>query len=268
MSQITLIIPDIHLQWQIADEIIKKVNPNKIIFLGDYFDDYLEDPEQVTDMCDWLNNSVQLPNRIHLFGNHDQHYAFPYRIFQCSGYRQWKYTLINDLVPRKTWDKLKWYHILDNTFFLCHGGLHYFNVPEHIKKMYKDRKEMYKALDVFLKKEISHSLQHGGVGWIFSAGASRGGNQRVGGLTWCDFSREFKPTKGINQIVGHTPQTDINWCILQEDDQMIYRWGNQVELTKNDINNVEKSYNLGLDSSVRNHYAIWDGETIKTYKLM
>lgn len=37
-----------------------------------------------------------------------------------------------------------------------------------------------------------------------SVGWSRGGSDKIGGMLWCDFDREFQPTK-FPQIVGHTP---------------------------------------------------------------
>ena len=40
MTAKTIIIPDIHNDYFTAEKIIKKENPDKIIFLGDYFDDF------------------------------------------------------------------------------------------------------------------------------------------------------------------------------------------------------------------------------------
>src|ERR1041385_7456274 len=120
----TLILPGIHHKWELAEEIISKVKHDNVICVGDYYDDFNDTPEMVQDTCDWLVSSVSKPNRIHLFGNHDMGYAFSNRNLQCSGYEQWKYFIIHDLVPRSTWDKLKWYYILDNTWLITHAGLH------------------------------------------------------------------------------------------------------------------------------------------------
>ncbi len=40
MTAKTIIISDIHNDYFTAEKIIKKENPDKIIFLGDYFDDF------------------------------------------------------------------------------------------------------------------------------------------------------------------------------------------------------------------------------------
>ena len=85
-----LIIPDIHLKWERVNRVINHVGADEIIFLGDYFDDFNDTPEQVDEMVSWLEHSAKQPNRIHLFGNHDMHYAFSDAGFQCSGFEQWK----------------------------------------------------------------------------------------------------------------------------------------------------------------------------------
>ena len=139
MNKITLIIPDLHLKWKQAEKIIASVGADEIILLGDYFDDFNDDPASVKETCEWLEASVAKPNRIHLFGNHDQHYAYPYRSFQCSGYAQWKYFIIHDSINPKLWDKVKWFHFLDNRWLLCHGGLHELNVPPNITKFRTNR---------------------------------------------------------------------------------------------------------------------------------
>ena len=40
---------------------------------------------------------------------------------------------------------------------------------------------------------------------IFEVGRARGGKRDKGGILWLDWNAEFRPAKGINQIVGHTP---------------------------------------------------------------
>ena len=63
MTAKTIIIPDIHNDYFTAEKIIKKENPNKIIFLGDYFDDTVKDLENT---AKWLVKSLKQENRIHL----------------------------------------------------------------------------------------------------------------------------------------------------------------------------------------------------------
>jgi hypothetical protein len=273
MSRTTLIVPDIHHRWEQAEKIITAVGADDIIFLGDYFDDFNDTPEMVEATSKWLISSVNKPNRVHLFGNHDVHYAFSYRTFQCSGYEDWKYFIIHDLVPSEIWDKLKWYHFLDNRWFLSHAGLHKQNVPGKISVLRNDREKFYKAIDDYLQKEIHTAFRNGAnnqASWIFNAGHSRGGFNRVGGITWCDYEREFFPVKGLNQIVGHTPQGlgFPKWCVLDTDEKISYppyEFWTPLEKTLDD---PEKSVNIDLDVHGNTHYGVWNGKklSVGSYK--
>ncbi len=267
VNKITLIIPDLHHKWEQAEKIIASVGADEIIFLGDYFDDFNDTPDTVRDTCEWLEGSVTNPNRIHLFGNHDQQYAFVYRTFQCAGYTQWKYLLINDIISYSVWDKLKWYHFLDGKWLLSHGGLHKFNVPDSITKYRTDRPKFVSELSGYLDHEIRKGFQAGAEGvrsWVFNAGHARWGSQRVGGITWCDFTREFYPIRGINQIVGHTPQQyGVKWCLLTEDAKIFHHPFAEYTPTPESLDNTEISTNICLDIHGNIHYGIWDGKTFK-----
>jgi hypothetical protein len=273
MIETTLILPDLHHKVDQATKIIKHVGADKVIALGDFYDDFDDTPDMVTHTSEWLIDFVSNPNHIALFGNHDQMYAYPYRTFQCSGYAQWKSFIINDIVPRSVWSKLKWYYFLDGQWLLSHGGLHTLNVPDHIKKFRAEgRPKFIKELSDYLDDEIRKGFRDGAnnkVTWVFNAGRARWGQQRVGGLTWCDFEREFKPFRGINQIVGHTPQMQSpRWCILEEDPlntdgRVVYRPYELFKPSLNELNNLELSHNIDLDVHGNMHYATWDGKQLK-----
>lgn len=263
-NKVTLIIPDLHHRWKIAEDIIASVKHDEVIFLGDYFDDFGDDPSMVEATCDWLNSSVKKPNRIHLMGNHDIHYAFVYRSFQCSGYEQWKYFIAHDNVARETWDKLKWYHILDDMWLLSHAGLHKANLPADIRGMHTYRSTFLKTIGNYLDVEIREAFRRAANNknyWTLNAGYSRGGSIPYGGIIWCDYEREFVPIKGLNQIVGHTPQKTAKWFVQQENGELNRH---QVELwtPTTILNDVECSVNLDLDVYRKTHYGVWDGETL------
>lgn len=258
--KITLIIPDLHLRWRQADKIIAAAGADEVVFLGDFFDDFGDDPDSVGEMANWLEVSVEKPNRIHLFGNHDVHYAFPNRNFECSGYAQWKYFIIRDTFDKNpVFDKFKFYHVLDGKWLLSHGGLHKQHVPKHIADLHEDRPAFLKAITEYLDEEAIKGLR--GEGWIFRAGRSRGGFQKVGGLTWCDFEREFYPVKGLNQIVGHTPQRlgFPKWCRLKGG-KVWYPPASEWSPKLSDVNDVNQSTNVCLDVWGNTHWAVWDGQ--------
>lgn len=272
MIETTLILPDLHLKVERADKIIRHVGADKVICVGDVFDDFGDNPDSVRNAAEWFVDFVNNPNHIFLVGNHEQHYAYSYRTFQCSGYEQWKYFLINDIVPRSVWDKLKWFHFLDNRWLLCHAGLHKSNVPDSIKKFRKDRLKFIAELTGYLNHEIRKGFQDGANSkgsWIFNAGRARWGNQQVGGITWCDFEREFYPLRGINQIVGHTPQAQgVKWCILDhdplnEDGKVVYRPYDLFKPYLTSLDNPDLSHNICLDVHGNMHYGIWNGKELK-----
>lgn len=263
-----LILPDLHLQWEAAQKIIDFVGADDIIFLGDFFDDFNDDPESVNEMCDWLENSVKQPNRIHLFGNHDCHYAFPAEHWRCSGYTQWKHFIVRDRIDHTVWNKFKFYHILDNTWLLSHGGLHKSNLPENIANLHTNRPAFLKEISNYLDNEIIEG--HRQNSWIFCAGHSRGGFQRVGGITWCDHNKEMLPITGLSQIYGHSPQQhgSASWLIQDSNDsQPYFELSSNWTPTKKQTKTTNTTYNLCLDVWKNMHYAIWDGSTLSINKL-
>lgn len=264
MKKTTLIIPDIHLGHNCAEKIIKSENPDEVIFLGDYFDDFMDDPYQIRETAEWLVDSAHLPNRIHLWGNHDVHYGYKYRINRCSGYAQHKEWLIDEYVKPETWKKLKFFHILDNRWLLTHAGMHVYHLPPKIKVLYKNRSQFLKELTNHLNDWSHIAVRHmanNEEDWFSGAGRSRGGFLHVGGIYWCDFISEFSPIRGLNQIVGHTPSKTPKWANLLPDSEEVSLIPNEgfYPLPEN-LDNPEYSFNLCLDTKLK-YYALWDSST-------
>ena len=273
MKNLSLIIPDIHLKHEVAEKIIRHVGADEIIFLGDYFDDFNDTPQMVRETSEWLVESTSKPNRIHLFGNHEVGYAFGYKYFKCRGYTQWKHMLISDIVPQSVWNKLKFYHFLDNRWLLSHAGLHSLNVPDDIKAMNKNRVGFIQAISDWLDVEIQKGMRcaaNNTCSWIFNAGRCRGGTQRVGGLIWCDYEAEFYPVKGINQIVGHTPDRYgvPKWCVSNKENSVSKIKYSEFSPTIEVLDDPDLSVNIDLDVVGNMHYGIWDGHsfTVGNYR--
>jgi len=263
MNKTTLIIPDIHHKWAQAEKIISAVGADEIIFLGDYFDDFNDTPEMVTDTCDWLGESVNKPNRIHLFGNHDQSYAYG-KSLRCSGYEQWKQFIVDDNLPKGVWNKLVWYHWLDNRWLLTHAGLHRLNLPVSIIDFKNDRPTYIKKISDYLDEHIAIGLRKAANNetyWTHNAGRARWGQERVGGITWCDYNVEFYPIAGINQIVGHTPQNHVRWCRLTDDGKILHHQFDEWTPTPEQLDNSDISTNIDLDSKGSMRWGVWDGKT-------
>lgn len=199
------IIPDIHNKIHIADRIIKNCGADKVIFLGDFFDDFYDSPSDAKKVAQWLKKSLNYENRIHLFGNHDIAYCYPNNPYtKCSGWESGKQTAIDSILTKEDWGKLKFFHIEQGWIF-SHAGIH----PSFL-----NTKVPTPNIGSFLKKESQkaiRSLESGKSHWFFRAGYSRGGDQSFGGLTWLDFRQEFEPIEGLKTVQGHTPLAKPQW---------------------------------------------------------
>lgn len=262
-----LIIPDVHNHADRAEKICKSVPADQIVFLGDYFDDFNDDAEDVIDAANWLSWSVNQENRIHLCGNHDVHYWFKNNVYlRCSGYEQCKSVAINNIMKPEHWGKIRFFHVIDD-WFLTHGGIHPYWIDQSkfqnnepveitreklIEKLERDSKECVKSL--------SNDKNH----WFNIAGFSRSRSPFVGGLLWCDFNQEFHPIKGIHQIVGHTPDRDnVRWSFFKEGETVPSTsiHGAEPYLSK------ESSYNVCFDSyPALKWYATLEGKQFKIHE--
>lgn len=198
LSDKIIIIPDIHNRWIEAENIIElEGDTNKIIFLGDYFDSFGDEhnPEITIQTAQWLNKSVQDPDRIHLFGNHDLWYSHGSCQPYCAGNTEFKRFAIKQYF--NDWNKLKFHCWVDD--WLCtHAGL-----SNRIYQEYK--KEGFTVLELMCQVEMSkrhHPL-------VSLVGEMRGGIEgEVGGILWCDYD-EFEDIAETKQIFGHTNRNEV-----------------------------------------------------------
>jgi len=201
-----IIIPDVHLKHHLVDEFLKSVTYEKIIFLGDYFDDFGDDPYQNETAAKWLKHSVYNPKRVHLIGNHDLPYMFNGKGYCCSGYDNGKNKFINGTIERADWKKLKLYHtekINDQDWVFTHAGLTSQWITKNTDpfKLLKNEQQEFDYL--FDKMLIDYNQM------FVSCGRLSGGIHKRSGILWCRL-KEFNPIKGINQMFGHTPTFDYD----------------------------------------------------------
>lgn len=218
----TLIIPDIHQRTTFVKDILEKENDyDEVVFLGDWFDSFLE-PPAVTgfeETCIFLRNLItehpQKDKFIFLLGNHDISYIYENKDFSCHGISKTLVYFCSGFTKNKA---KKFRHQffdrgLKDDFFLrnfkiahqsqgwtfSHAGI----VPDHFPYGYTLERLVNELLpDVwrnFRNLEYNHN-------WLISgAGIARGGWEKVGGLTWCDWNKEFYASSMIRkQIFGHT----------------------------------------------------------------
>lgn len=178
----TLIIPDIHTGYARAEAIIDFEEHDNIVFLGDYFDAFYDTLEDTRQVAEWLKNSLEQKNRLHLLGNHDLAYLDQNHL--CSGFTDKKLIVIKDTEV----DLTKLIHYCWVGDWLCtHAGLsnNFFNAYNNYGK------KVITFLHEIDKKRL------------YDVSVERGGKNAFGGILWCDYA-EFYDIDNLKQIFGHT----------------------------------------------------------------
>ena len=193
----TLIIPDIHNQTQNADHWLKTQQYDRVVFLGDYFDNFGDSELEARQTALWLRERMEARDDVFLLGNHDASYLFPDSPeLECPGFTRAKSRAIHEILEPRHWKRLALAHF-EQGWLVSHAGFHpvWMKEPTVEKILARCRKAMRLAA----KRSIDP---------ILGAGQDRGGMQRFGGPLWMDFDSLY-PIPHINQIVGHTPGREV-----------------------------------------------------------
>lgn len=202
----TLILPDIHLKIDKAEKIIDfEKNANKIIFLGDIFDDYNDNVTENVLAARFVKSKILNPKYIFLFGNHDLPYRFPKNSScYCPGWDLKKQKGIDEILKIEHWKKFKYFHVEDGWLF-SHAGVSNSFLPFNIELNLQE-------IEKWLEKESEKANTLGLIGkkhWFWQLGPGRGGVWPHGGLLWEDWEY-FDSIPEIRQCVGHTCQHPTN----------------------------------------------------------
>ena len=192
-----LIIPDIHHQIENADHWLSSQRYDRVVFLGDYFDNHGDDAGDARKTAIWLRDRMKPKNDVFLLGNHDVPYMFPRNAeVECPGFTQVKAKAIREILRPEHWHRFKLAHE-EQGWLLSHAGFH----PVWIKEpsVEKILRRCSKAMQLAAKGKVDP---------ILGAGEDRGGLQRYGGPLWMDWG-SLVPIPGINQIVGHTADVEV-----------------------------------------------------------
>lgn len=195
-----LVIPDVHLRIKQLKNILGEWGGRgRVIFLGDFFDDFGDSTERNAEMARFLKEEVLgRDDYTVLMGNHDLHYhpKCP-RELRCSGFSEEKLKAIGEVLSLDDFLKFRW-ATTEGGFLLTHAGLHPRLLPPFaeidsgkISAWVNDSCD--KALDLMDASEP-----------LLRAGYIRFGSQPVGGVVWMDM-REYEHIPNLRQIFGHTP---------------------------------------------------------------
>jgi|APSaa5957512535_1039671.scaffolds.fasta_scaffold08481_4 hypothetical protein len=173
MTVKTVIIPDIHNDYLTAEKIIKNENPDKTIFLGDYFDDFDDTIQDAINTAKWLVQSLKQENRIHLIGNHDLSYMTDNPNLKCAGYRTDKHKAIKECDIN--WNKLKMYYFIDGKWLCTHAGFS----NDFFKQLQTKKSDSVQKILDFSKKNLDKIDDENHNHPFFQVGFSRGGSNDV-----------------------------------------------------------------------------------------
>jgi hypothetical protein len=102
------------------------------------------------------------------------------------------------------------------------------------QRLWADAEDFERAM-TYLKNDLDSDIGKSVYSIWLGAGFERGGDQRYGGLVWCDWAK-LDPPQGLKQICGHTPAKTVR-----------FKHGSDV---------------VCLDTALKD-YAIWDGENLE-----
>lgn len=193
----TLVIPDLHHNVGWVRPFLARTPHDEVVFLGDYFDDFGDGPEDALATAMWLRDAIEIPNAVFLMGNHDIPYRFPEVDFlHCPGFDDAKCRAVAPILDSEAWARFRLFHASQG-WIISHAGVSV-DVFGHPHQGWS-AETIAAVCDEALAK--AHERQpHRALAW----GVDRGGPDRFGGITWQCWS-SFRPILGWNQIVGHTP---------------------------------------------------------------
>lgn len=197
----TLVLPDIHHKWRLAQSIIDQTACDHVIHLGDHQDNFGDNAWQALATAKWTKSRLDAGDTI-LLGNHDLPYWFPNRKHDWGcGWDQDKHKIIQSVLSTEDRKKFKLWTECEG-WLLSHAGF---------TSMYAD---LIPHHDIF----IDETLHVGGTHpLIYHVGARRGGKGRGGGVLWCDWRDLIQEPakKPLRQIVGHTPYPEPQYYIQE-----------------------------------------------------
>jgi hypothetical protein len=201
-----LILPDIHDKVRRANEIIEREPHDRLLLLGDFFDDFRTGVTDAADTARQVKRWLNSPNAICLLGNHDMSYGWgrQNRRLICPGYDPAKWITIHGTITSRDWQRFRLHAWLDGgerPWLVTHAGFH----PAWLEGVAPDQ---YRDFIDKLCGDAGDSLNRGEHHFLLGRGVSRSGDQAIGGINWLDWD-ELMPIGGLNQLVGHTPGQSV-----------------------------------------------------------
>ena len=200
----TLVIPDLHHHTENAERWLHNQQFDRVIFLGDYFDDFGDNVNDARRTATWLRQRMDQTEDVFLLGNHDAAYMFPDNgALYCPGFTKAKARGIHEILRPEHWRRFR-LAVVEHGWLLSHAGFHPTFVP---------------GLDPNAITAVAawalRDAAKGVIDPMLGMGLDRNGSQPVGGVLWMDRD-SLIPIPGIHQIIGHTPGQSVREKITPE----------------------------------------------------
>lgn len=240
-----LVIPDVHEKYERAEKIIARHGGDcaSIVFLGDYFDSHGQGDLAKT--AGWLLSSLNDTRRTHLQGNHDQAYLFCSQDTYCSGWDETRQRVLEDVIADRM-DAVRArmpLAVQAGPWVLSHAGFNSLCRDATPAQLVHWAERAHAALP--------RSGERGKMHLLNACGKVRGGTHPSGGVTWLDWTHEFKPLVGLHQIVGHTRGGNIRYRQINQESQLIAGEWNPRSIARGVTTAGMRSANWCLDAELK-----------------
>lgn len=158
------------------------------VFVGDFMDSFDRRPSDHRKCIELVLAAIKAGKARAIYGNHELSYIMPEH--RCSGWCR-EHQMIMHEFAAEIQKHFEPFILLAPKVLVTHAGL--------TRQLWDEHRLTLAKLEPKLRRwwEDPGSPMHG-------VGYCRGGMQKVGGIFWCDFNKEFKPVPGLTQVFGHT----------------------------------------------------------------
>lgn len=204
-----MVVPDAHLRtWVIEHgvQLADKLFCDKIVLLGDYFDDWDAVDIMYRNMIEYLKNLMKKqPGRIiPLLGNHELSYLG----YPCSGFNS---TIAHEVYHFLDKDqRFAWCYAEDGVLYSHAGFTKGWLATNKLMTRATYRQQLGKENGPRLCEQALDRIVN--LDQFAQAGAARGGSSLYPSPVWADAQELLADkVKAVHQVVGHTPMKQIEF---------------------------------------------------------
>ena len=204
-----LVIPDTHLKTWVIDkgmELADKLFCDRVVLLGDYFDDWDAIDVSYRNMIDYLKNLMRKnPGRIiPLLGNHELSYLG----HKCSGYHHYVAPEVKSFLEND--NRFLWCYAEDCVLYSHAGFTREWMVRNKLMPLHVLKYHFGKINGARVCEERFGDLKS--LDQLAQCGPARGGSSPFSSPVWADMDELLADNIGtFIQVVGHTPVQQIEF---------------------------------------------------------